>query len=106
MDLRMIGCGFSLFFLLYLCPGGLQSFRELYPEWVETAESKKLLAASASTSSSSAEPSPDPYIYRPGEVPLLGLGSLASLKIQDDPDACDSCIGLDPDDVSVSINFG
>lgn len=75
----------------------MSAFRELYPEWVETAESKKALAASAS--SSSAEPSPEPC--RPGEVPLLGLGSLASLKIQDDPDACDSCIGLDPDDVSV-----
>ncbi|XP_021957959.1 dual specificity protein phosphatase Mpk3 isoform X2 [Folsomia candida] len=75
--------------------GGLSTFREQYPEWVETSESKKMLAASAS--SSSAEPSPDPA-YRPGEVPLLGLGSLASLKIQDDPDACDSCIGLDPDD--------
>jgi len=35
-----------------------------------------------------------------GEVPLLGLGSLASLRIDDDAEACDSCVGLDSDDVS------
>ncbi len=78
----------------------------MYPEFVETVESKKLLNAgtcssggASASSSSSAEQSPDPITYRPGEIPLLGLGSLASLKIQDDPDACDS-LGLDADDVS------
>ncbi|CAL8093736.1 unnamed protein product [Orchesella dallaii] len=72
--------------------GGLAAFKELYPEWiVTTAEAKN--ACSSSNSASNEE-----NTLEPGEVPLLGLGSLASLRIQDDPDTCDSSIGLDLDD--------
>jgi len=76
--------------------GGLLEFRELYPEWVESNESRKQSGAHLSSSSSSSNNSPGPF----GEAPLLGLGSLASLRIQDEGDACDSSLGLELDDVS------
>jgi len=80
-----------------VCSGGLYEFRELYPEWVEADEIKKNAPIHLSSSSSSSNNSPGPFAE--GEVPLLGLGSLASLRIKDEGDACDSSIGFDPDDV-------
>ncbi|CAG7687033.1 unnamed protein product, partial [Allacma fusca] len=73
--------------------GGLGEFRESYPEWVESVDTNKRPHNSISSEDSC---SGSPAV--PGEVPLLGLGCLASLRIQDDPDACDSSIGLDLDD--------
>lgn len=73
--------------------GGLAAFKEIYPEWIVTPEARSICSGSNSSSK-------DDHSLEPGEVPLLGLGSLASLRIQDDPDTCDSSIGLDLDDVS------
>ncbi|ODM94268.1 Dual specificity protein phosphatase Mpk3 [Orchesella cincta] len=79
--------------------GGLAAFKELYPEWiVTTAEAKNTCSSSNSASS-------EENTLEPGEVPLLGLGSLASLRIQDDPDTCDSSIGLDLDDQAFPVEI-
>lgn len=82
--------------LMHRVSGGLALFKETYPEWLVTPEAKN--SCSTSNPASSEEDGPEP-----GEVPLLGLGSLASLRIQDDPDTCDSSIGLDLDDVSIEF---
>ncbi len=77
----------------------MSEFRELYPEWVESNDSRKTSGGLLSSSSSSSNNSPGPFV----EPPLLGLGSLASLRIQDEGDTCDSSIGLEPDDVSLRL---
>lgn len=91
--------------MVFPCAGGLDEFRELYPEWVETNEAAQLQRGCGTGAGQQRSPFGDAGSPRSGagesnEIPLLGLGSLASLRIQDETENCDSCIGLEADDVS------